>query len=76
MLEKERKEKEEEKERKKREKELEKEKEKERKKPQTRGKSFQVLSKKSDDSDAGQGSSGSQTLRSKRNSAPHSESYF
>ncbi|KAL7863645.1 hypothetical protein SRHO_G00126290 [Serrasalmus rhombeus] len=74
--EKERKEKEEEKERKKREKELEKEKEKERKKPQTRGKSFQVLSKKSDDSDAGQGSSGSQTLRSKRNSAPHSESYF
>ncbi|KAG9272208.1 trichohyalin [Astyanax mexicanus] len=72
----ERKEKEEEKERKKREKELEKEKEKERKKPQTRGKSFQVPSKKDDDSDSSAYKSGSQTLRSKRNSAPHSESYF
>ncbi|KAI4893773.1 hypothetical protein NFI96_033975, partial [Prochilodus magdalenae] len=76
----ERREKEEEKERKKREKELEKEKEKEkekeRKKPQTRGKSFQVLSKKSDDSDVGHGNSDSQTIRSKRNSVPHSERYF
>ncbi|XP_072519266.1 uncharacterized protein tbc1d10c [Salminus brasiliensis] len=72
----ERKEKEEEKERKRREKELEKEKEKERKKPQTRGKSFQVLSRKDEDNDSSPCESGSQTSRSKRNSASHSESYF
>ncbi|XP_017329314.2 ecotropic viral integration site 5 ortholog isoform X2 [Ictalurus punctatus] len=72
----ERKEKEEEKERKKLEKELEKEKGRERKKPQTRGKSFQVLSRKQDDddNDVFSGKSGSQTVGRKRNS--YSESYF
>ncbi|KAB5570995.1 hypothetical protein PHYPO_G00219850 [Pangasianodon hypophthalmus] len=69
----ERKEKEEEKERKKLEKELEKEKERERKKPQTRGKSFQVPSRKQDDyDDVFSGRSSSQTIGHNRNS----ESYF
>ncbi|XP_046706396.1 neurofilament medium polypeptide [Silurus meridionalis] len=71
----ERKEKEEEKERKKLEKELEKEKGRERKKPQTRGKSFQVLSKKHEDNDdVVSGRSGSQGVGPKRKS--YSESYF
>ncbi|XP_058253608.1 trichohyalin [Hemibagrus wyckioides] len=71
----ERKEKEEEKERKKLEKELEKEKERERKKPQTRGKSFQVLSKKHDDyDDVFSEKSDSQEVGHKRTS--YSESYF
>ncbi|KAF4094233.1 hypothetical protein AMELA_G00010480 [Ameiurus melas] len=70
----ERKEKEEEKEKKKLEKELEKEKGRERKKPQTRGKSFQVLSRKQEDDDVFTGKSGSQTVGRKRNS--YSESYF
>ncbi|TSV81495.1 TBC1 domain family member 10B [Bagarius yarrelli] len=73
----ERKEKEEEKERKKLEKELEREKLKERKKPQTRGKSFQVLSRKHDDDDVFSGrsdSSVSQAGGHKRNA--YSESYF
>ncbi|XP_067314046.1 rab GTPase-activating protein eat-17 [Pseudorasbora parva] len=73
--EKERKEREE-KDRKKREKEMEKDKEKERKKPQTRGKSFQVLSKKCVDNAATPGNSDSQTSRSRRNSAPFSDNYF
>ncbi|KAI5624836.1 nestin [Silurus asotus] len=71
----ERKEKEEEKERKKLEKELEKEKGRERKKPQTRGKSFQVLSKKHEDNDdVVSGRSSSQGVGPKRKS--YSESYF
>lgn len=73
--EKERKEREE-KDRKKREKEMEKDKEKERKKPQTRGKSFQVLSKKGVDNVVPPGNSDSQTSRSRRNSAPFSDNYF
>ncbi|XP_051715795.1 ecotropic viral integration site 5 ortholog isoform X2 [Ctenopharyngodon idella] len=73
--EKERKEREE-KDRKKREKEMEKDKEKERKKPQTRGKSFQVLSKKEADNVVSPGNSDSQTSRSRRNSAPFSDNYF
>ncbi|XP_056327981.1 uncharacterized protein tbc1d10c [Danio aesculapii] len=72
--EKERKEKEE-KDRKKQEKEMEKGKEKERKKPQTRGKSFQVLSKKGVDN-AESENSDFQTSRTRRNSAPFSDSYF
>ncbi|ROL47188.1 TBC1 domain family member 10A [Anabarilius grahami] len=73
--EKERKEREE-KDRKKREKEMEKDKEKERKKPQTRGKSFQVLSKKGVDNVVSPENSDSQTSRSRRNSAPFSDNYF
>lgn len=74
--EKERKEKEE-KERKKREKEMEKDKERERKKPQTRGKSFQVLSKKCPDNEVtARSGDDSQTVRSRRNSAPFSDGYF
>ncbi|KAK9963582.1 hypothetical protein ABG768_006755 [Culter alburnus] len=75
--EKERKEREE-KDRKKREKEMEKdkEKEKERKKPQTRGKSFQVLSKKGVDNVVSPENSDSQTSRSRRNSASFSDNYF
>ncbi|XP_005173203.2 uncharacterized protein tbc1d10c [Danio rerio] len=72
--EKERKEKEE-KDRKKQEREMEKDKERERKKPQTRGKSFQVLSKKGVDN-AESGNSDFQTSRTRRNSAPFSDSYF
>ncbi|XP_043113330.1 histone acetyltransferase KAT6B [Puntigrus tetrazona] len=74
--EKERKEREE-KDRKKREKEMEKDKEKqkERKKPQTRGKSFQVLSRKGDNA-VTPGNSDSQTSRARRNSAPFSDGYF
>ncbi|KAK3564991.1 hypothetical protein QTP86_032444, partial [Hemibagrus guttatus] len=71
----ERKEKEEEKERKKLEKELEKERERERKKPQTRGKSFQALSRKhDDDDDIFSEKSDSQAVGRKRTS--YSESYF
>lgn len=72
--EKERKEKEE-KDRKKREKEMEKdkEKEKERKKPQTRGKSFQVLSRKGADNAVTPGNSDSQTSHGRKNS---SDGYF
>ncbi|KAL0176697.1 hypothetical protein M9458_029027, partial [Cirrhinus mrigala] len=73
--EKERKEREE-KDRKKREKELEKDKEKERKKPQTRGKSFQVLSKKGADNAVSPGNSDSQKTHTRRNSAPFSDGYF
>ncbi|RXN13893.1 carabin isoform X3 [Labeo rohita] len=73
--EKERKEREE-KERKKREKELEKDKEKERKKPQTRGKSFQVLSKKGADNVVSPENSDSQKTHTRRNSAPFSDGYF
>uniref|UniRef100_A0A8C1GKR2 TBC1 domain family, member 10C n=1 Tax=Cyprinus carpio TaxID=7962 RepID=A0A8C1GKR2_CYPCA len=72
---KERKEKEE-KERKKREKEMEKDKEKERKKPQTRGKSFQVLSRKGADNAVTPEDSDSQTSHARRNSAPFSDGYF
>ncbi len=70
--EKERKEREE-KDRKKREKEMEKDKEKERKKPQTRGKSFQVLSRKGADNAVTPGNSDSQTSHGRRNS---SDGYF
>ncbi|KAK2890731.1 hypothetical protein Q8A67_013374 [Cirrhinus molitorella] len=77
--EKERKEREE-KDRKKREKELEKdkekEKEKERKKPQTRGKSFQVLSRKGVDNVVPPGNIDSQKPHARRNSAPFSDGYF
>ncbi|CAM4612143.1 unnamed protein product [Leuciscus chuanchicus] len=74
--EKERKEREE-KDRKKREKEMEKDKGKERKKPQTRGKSFQVLSRKCVDDVVSTGNSDSQTQsRSRRNSDPFSDNYF
>ncbi|XP_039504803.1 probable histone-lysine N-methyltransferase CG1716 isoform X1 [Pimephales promelas] len=73
--EKERKEREE-KDRKKREKELEKDKGKERKKPQTRGKSFQVLSRKCANDVVSTGNSDSQTSRSRRNSDPFSDNYF
>ncbi|XP_067264552.1 ecotropic viral integration site 5 ortholog [Chanodichthys erythropterus] len=73
--EKERKEREE-KDRKKREKEMEKDKEKDRKKPQTRGKSFQVLSKKGVDNVVSPENSDSQTSCSRRNSAPFSDNYF
>ncbi|XDV36939.1 hypothetical protein PO909_006647 [Leuciscus waleckii] len=74
--EKERKEREE-KDRKKREKEMEKDKGKERKKPQTRGKSFQVLSRKCVDEVVSTGNSDSQTQsRSRRNSDPFSDNYF
>ncbi|KAK7141619.1 hypothetical protein R3I93_015693 [Phoxinus phoxinus] len=66
----------EEKDRKKREKEMEKDKGKERKKPQTRGKSFQVLSRKCVDDVVSTGNSDSQTSRSRRNSDPFSENYF
>ncbi|XP_021416922.2 trichohyalin isoform X1 [Oncorhynchus mykiss] len=68
----ERREKEEEKLQKKREKELEKERKRERRKPQTRGKSFQVLHS----SVPLPGNSGSQTFGSKRNSTPSMETYF
>eukprot|EP00063_Salmo_salar_P080197 XP_014055032.1 PREDICTED: FK506-binding protein 5-like isoform X2 [Salmo salar] len=68
----ERREKEEEKLQKKREKELEKERKRERRKPQTRGKSFQVLHS----SVPLPGNSGSQTFGSKRNSTPFMETYF
>ncbi|KTG05179.1 hypothetical protein cypCar_00015368 [Cyprinus carpio] len=73
--EKERKEREE-KDRKKQEKEMEKDKEKERKKPQTRGRSFQVLSRKGADNVVSPGDSNSQTSHARRNSAPFSDSYF
>uniref|UniRef100_A0A8C1RUI9 TBC1 domain family, member 10C n=1 Tax=Cyprinus carpio TaxID=7962 RepID=A0A8C1RUI9_CYPCA len=73
--EKERKEREE-KDRKKQEKEMEKDKEKERKKPQTRGRSFQVLSRKGADNFVSPGDSNSQTSHARRNSAPFSDSYF
>ncbi|XP_073677308.1 uncharacterized protein tbc1d10c [Garra rufa] len=73
--EKERKEKEE-KDRKKREKELEKDKEKERKKPQTRGKSFQVLNRKGVDNAMPPENSDSQKTHTRRNSAPFSDGYF
>ncbi|XP_051506136.1 uncharacterized protein LOC127413223 isoform X2 [Myxocyprinus asiaticus] len=63
-------------ERKKREKEIEKDKEKERKKPQTRGKSFQVLNRKCVDNDVSPCNSDSQTLCHKRHSAPFSDNYF
>ncbi|XP_071254913.1 uncharacterized protein tbc1d10c isoform X2 [Salvelinus alpinus] len=68
----ERREKEEDKLQKKREKELEKERKRERRKPQTRGKSFQVLHS----SVPLPGNSGSQTFGSKRNSTPSMETYF
>ncbi|XP_016426422.1 probable WRKY transcription factor protein 1 [Sinocyclocheilus rhinocerous] len=73
--EKERKEREE-KDRKKREKEMEKDKAKERKKPQTRGKSFQVLSRKGANNAVTPGNSDSQTSHARRNSAPFSDGYF
>ncbi|XP_059378062.1 uncharacterized protein LOC132113981 [Carassius carassius] len=73
--EKERKEREE-KDRKKQEKEMEKDKDKERKKPQTRGKSFQVLSRKGADNAVSPGNSNSQTSHGRRNSAPFSDGYF
>nr|XP_046151501.1 rab GTPase-activating protein eat-17 isoform X2 [Oncorhynchus gorbuscha] len=68
----ERREKEEEKLQKKREKELEKERKRERRKPQTRGKSFQVLHSSVPLPE----NSGSQTFGSKRNSTPSMETYF
>ncbi|XP_052430337.1 histone acetyltransferase KAT6B-like [Carassius gibelio] len=58
----------EEKDRKKREKEMEKDKDKERKKPQTRGKSFQVLSRKGANNAETPGNSDSQTSHDRRNS--------
>ncbi|XP_048827599.1 uncharacterized protein tbc1d10c [Brienomyrus brachyistius] len=72
----ERRKKEEEKARKKREKELEKEKGKERRKPQTRGKSFQLHSSGKTDRVVPSLGNNSNTLVSKRNSAPYFDTYF
>ncbi|XP_016311567.1 uncharacterized protein LOC107665268 [Sinocyclocheilus anshuiensis] len=66
----------EEKDRKKQEKEMEKDKDKERKKPQTRGRSFQVLSSKGADNVVSPGNSNFHSSHARRNSAPFSDGYF